>query len=151
MPEVSSANQMRSLLVFLHSQHISHPRLWHSPALIRTHCSSNDPTLLMSLWVVSAHLKHEWKTKRDEMTWNHPWPLCSASRAGRYWLSAASAQPNPNKSWKQQQAPLSFQGDLPDKFRAKGIKMLWGFCGAKPQCTKYRHEHLSPALPMRSD
>lgn len=29
--------------------------------------------------------------------------------------------------------------------------MLGGLCGAKSQCTKYRHKHLSPALPMWSD
>lgn len=29
--------------------------------------------------------------------------------------------------------------------------MLRGFCGPKSQCTKYRHKHLSPALPMLSD
>lgn len=60
MLEVSSANQKGSLLVFLHSQHISPPLgLWQSPALIRTHCSSNDPTLLTSLVVLSAHPKQK--------------------------------------------------------------------------------------------
>lgn len=149
MVEVSRANQKWRLLLFLHSQHTSLPGLWHSPALIRAHCSSNDPTLLTSLWVLSAHPKHE--CKREEITLHHLWPLSSASKAGRCWLSAASAQPNPNNSWKQQQASLTFQGDLPDKFQAKRIEMLRGFCGAKSQCTKYRHKHLSPALPMWTD
>lgn len=127
MLEVSSANPQQRLLVFLHSQPISPPGLWHSPALLRTHCSSNDPTLLMALWVLSAHPKHKCKTKREEITLNHLWPLSSASRAGRCWLSAASAQPNPNNSESNNRHPHHSRVTFQRNFGLKELKCYEAF------------------------
>lgn len=73
-------------------------------------------------WVLSAHPKHKCKTKREEIILNHLWPLSSASRAGRCWLSAASAQPNPNNSESNNRHPHHSRVTFQKNFGLKELK-----------------------------